>query len=396
METDDKKIVAVMFGGVSPEHEVSVITGIQVLENLEQTKFTGIPVYVAKDGHWYTSDFAGQIENYRNLKDVVDNSQEVTLTFEQELKFVSQKSGIFKKEKLMPIDLAFPCFHGGLGENGGIQGLLEIAGIPYVGSGILGSALGMDKVLMKQIFFQNDLPIAKYLWVYRSEIENDSIQIIQKIEHQLKYPLFVKPASAGSSIGINKAKNYSELANALEVAAHFDQKIIIEEGFEDAKEINISILGNSGGQLIDSVCEEVFAKSGFLNYDDKYQGNSGKSKGMVSTTRQIPAQISNDLTKKIADLAKLAFSSLNCAGLARIDFLVQEKSKELIVLEVNTIPGSLAYYLWEASGLKFKDLISKLIDLADERFVDSQKNIKTFSSNILENFKSGLKNSSKS
>lgn len=392
MEENNIKNIAILFGGKSPEHEVSVITGLQILENMDQTKFAGVPVYIAKDGRWFTSDFAGKIENYKKLEDVITNSEEVLLgRSDNKICLKSTSKKIFGGGKNILIDIVFPAFHGGLGENGGMQGLIENFGIPYVGSGILGSALGMDKVVMKQIFEYNQLPIAKYLWFWRHDLENKHVEIIQKIEKELNYPIFVKPSCAGSSIGIHKVENYQELANALEVAAVFDNKIIVEECFESAREINISIIGNAGDQLNNSVCEEVFAKSKFLNYQDKYVGGSKKSAGMASASRKIPASIPQEIAEKITDMAKLAFEALNCAGLVRIDFLYREKDKKIIILEVNTIPGSMAYYLWEASGLKFTDLISKLIDLAERRHSDQQKNTMTFPSNILKNFKSGLK-----
>lgn len=393
---ENKKTITVLFGGKSLEHEVSVITGLQVLENLDQTKFTGIPVYVAKDGRWFTSDFAGKIENYKKLDNVISNSEEVILARSDGkacLKSASKK--IFSGGTNIQIDLIFPAFHGGVGENGGIQGLTENFETPYIGSGILGSALGMDKVVMKQVFEYTNLPIAKYLWFWRTDLENKHVEIIQKIEKELKYPIFVKPSSAGSSIGIHKVENYQELANALEVAAVFDNKIIVEEGFERAREINISVIGNSGEKLETSVCEEVFAKGNFLDYQDKYVGGSKKSAGMAQASRKIPAEIPTSIAEKITDMAKLAFEALNCAGLVRIDFLYREKDKSIIILEVNTIPGSMAYYLWEASGTKFSEMISKLIDLAEKRFADLQKNTITFPSNILENYKSGLKSGTK-
>lgn len=396
MEENNKKNVAVLFGGVSPEHEVSVITGIQVLENLDQTKFFGIPVYIAKDGRWFSGDFARNIANYKKLDDVITNSEEVILTRQDEkigLKPSSKK--LFGSNKIIPIDCFFPAFHGGVGENGGIQGLCETYNVCYVGSGILGSSLGMDKILMKQIFEYTNLPIAKYLWFWRSDLENKHVEIIQKIERELKYPIFVKPANSGSSIGINRVENYQELANALEIAAVFDNKIVIEESFENAREINISVIGNAGLKLKTSVCEEVFAKGEFLDYQDKYARGSKKSAGMASTARKIPAEIPKGIAEKIAEMAKLAFEALNCAGLARIDFLYREKDQKIIILEVNTIPGSMAYYLWEASNLKFPDMITKLIDLAEKCHADSQKNTATFSSNILARFEIGLKTGAK-
>jgi D-alanine-D-alanine ligase len=284
------------------------------------------------------------------------------------------------------------CFHGGTGENGATQGMLDLAEIPYTGSGVVGSATGFDKVIMKNIFSDNKIPQTKYVWFFRKEFNQNQETVIKKIETNLKYPLFIKPASSGSSVGVSKAHDQKELIQQIEVAAFYDRKIIIEESFENAKEINISVMGNSGEELDCSVCEQVISSGEVLSYDDKYKGDSdktGASRGMASTKRIIPAPLKPETMKKIQELAKTTYSSLDCMGLARIDFMVKEESNEIVVLEVNTIPGSMSFYLWEASGLKFKDMISKLIELALLRKEEDKKTVKSFESNILQNFKTG-------
>lgn len=398
MQTTSKTRLAVMFGGKSPEHEVSIITAIQVMQNADKDIYEIIPIYIAKDGKWYTGQELEKIETYKSLdaiSDVATASSIAPDPTKKGLQITGSRSLVFfQKEQLQTLDVIFPCFHGGLGEGGGFQGFLEITEIPYVGAGLMGAVAGMDKVLMKQLFASNQLPITKYLWFYRNEWTEDEKKVIGNIERTLQYPLFVKPANGGSSIGITKVKTTKELQNAIEVAVLFDRKIIIEEGFEDAQEINISVMGNSGSALQTSVCEEVFSTGELLSFDDKYT-SGGKSSGMASTKRQIPAKLEKEIEKKIQDIAKKAYRAVDCFGLARIDFRVKEKTNEVVILEINTIPGSMSYYLWEASGMSFTHVITKLVELAFERNEDRKKNTTTFSSNILEGYKPGLKTGKK-
>jgi len=383
----DKKRVAVIFGGISPEHEVSVITGLQALENLDKEKFIGIPVYVSKSGELFTGNNLLRIETYRNLLTISQKSQRAQPYLDNKEKGIQPVSNnlIPFRQKIVNIDVIFPCFHGGVGENGAFQGFFDLTNIPYVGSGVLASATGMDKVVMKQLFEQAGLSITKYYWFYRNNWENDQAKILKEIKQKLIFPLFVKPANAGSSIGVAKVKNDEELKNAIEVAFLFDRKVIIEESFE-GREINISVMGNSGSDLEASVCEEVIPSKDLLSYDDKYKSENSKSKGMASTTRKIPASLPKEVEAKIQSMAKLAYETLDCSGLARIDFMFNEKKNQVIVLEVNTIPGSLSFYLWEPKGITFKELLTRLIDLALERHEEAKKLTTSFPTNILEHF----------
>jgi D-alanine-D-alanine ligase len=380
----DKKTVAVIFGGISPEHEVSVITGLQALENLDKEKFVGIPVYVSKDGELFTGDELLKIETYRNLQMICQKAQQVQPYLDQEKKGFQTIGGLLKG-KIIKVDVIFPCFHGGIGENGAFQGLFELLNLPYVGSAVLASATGFDKVITKQLFEQAGLPIAKYYWFYRKAWEKDQEKVLKDIQSKLTFPLFVKPANAGSSIGVSKVKNTDELKNAIEVATLFDRKIIAEEAFV-GREINVSVTGNSGSNLETSVLEEVIPSKDLLSYDDKYNSENGKSKGMASTSRKVPADLPKEIEERILTFAKRAFEVLDCAGLVRIDFMINEKENKIIVLEVNTIPGSLSFYLWEPKGIMFKELLTKLINLSLERFTESQKNTTSFPTNILQNF----------
>jgi D-alanine-D-alanine ligase len=380
----DKKRVAVIFGGISPEHEVSVITGLQALENLDKEKFIGIPIYVSKNGELFTGDSLLKIELYKNLLEIPQKSQRIQPYLDNQRKGF-QTMGGFLKGNIIDVDVIFPCFHGGAGENGAFQGLFDLMRLPYVGSGVLASATGMDKIATKQLFEKAGLSITKYYWFYRKFWDENREKVLKEIKQKLTFPLFVKPANAGSSIGVTKAKNDEELENAIEVALLFDRKVIIEENFT-GREINISVLGNSGNDLETSACEEVFPSKDLLSYDDKYNSENSKAKGMASASRKIPAELPPEMQVKIQSMAKLAYQTLDCCGLARIDFMYDAKRNQIIILEVNTIPGSLAFYLWEPKGIKFKDLLTRLIDLSLERHEEARKITTSFPTNILENF----------
>jgi len=388
-----KKRVAVFFGGKSPEHEVSVITGLQAIENIDRDAFDVLPIYVSKDGRWFSGPELLKVETYRNLGLIPQKTiQEAVIPSDTQknlLPIVKSSLNPFKKSETPTIDVILPTFHGGIGESGSFQGMFDIMNIPYVGPSVLGGALSMDKVVMKQLFLQNNLPITKYLWFYRNDFVENRLNIVQTIETKLKYPLFVKPANGGSSIGTTKAHNRKELENAIEVANVFDKRFIVEESFEDSREINISVIGNSGSIIETSVCEEVFSSGEVLTYEDKYVGGSkkiGSSKGMASTQRKIPADLPKKVIIELEQLAKKAFSILESSGVARVDFLVNKTTNEIVILEINNPPGSLAYYLWEASGISFKKLLTKLIEFAIVRYEDDRKNTVTFSSNILHNY----------
>src|SRR3989344_5389880 len=261
----NRKKIAVIFGGISPEHEVSIITGIQALENIDKEKFEAFPVYVSKDGTLYTGEVLREIESYKNLSNITNKAIQIQPNLnskQSSFTYFSKSLGI-TKQKFIPVDVIFSCFHGGLGENGGFPGLFEIMNIPYVGPGILSSSVGMDKVVMKELFAEAGLPQTSYQWFYRNAWENGRGQILNKVA-KLSYPLFVKPANGGSTVGVTKVKDKKALENAMEVAFLFDRKVIVEEGFA-GREINISVLGNSGSKLETSVCEEVFPSEELLS-----------------------------------------------------------------------------------------------------------------------------------
>ena len=358
--------VAVLFGGRSPEHEVSIITALQIMQNLDKSKYNILPIYVTKAGQFIKGDEKFlKPEYYKNLEQITLDNSKV---------YLENKSLKTKKligESSQKIDCAILSFHGTYGEDGCVQGLLEMAGIPYTGCGVTASAIGMDKLIQKLVFASAGIPQVK-------------------TGNNLKFPVFVKPANGGSSIGITKAKNDKELKNAIEVAKRYDNRVVVEESAEEFMEINISILGNVGGELITSVCEQPVASKEVLTFQDKYQSNS-KSSGMASAKRLIPAPIKPQTAAKISELAKTAFEAIDGAGFARVDFLVSPDEKKIYINEINTLPGSFAFYLWEKTGLTFPKLLDKLIELGRERFTTRNSRITTFSSNILANLKNTLK-----
>jgi len=296
------------------------------------------------------------------------------------------KSGIFKKEvESLKVDVIFPALHGMNGEDGTIQGLLSLANIPYVGCGVMASLVGMDKIIMKDIFKANGIPIVNYTWFLRKEYESKKENVIYNIEQQLKYPLFVKPANLGSSIGISKANNREQLISAIEIAVRYDRKVIIE--VEDLIEINCSVLGTDD-ELNASICEQPVSWKTFLTFDDKYMRN-GNSKGMKSATRKMPAPIPEDKSEEIRKLSIKVFKVLDCAGVSRIDFMMNKNTMNRYVNEINTIPGSLAFYLWEPEGIDFRELINRLIQIAIKNHENQNNNIYTFDTELLKKLSSG-------
>lgn len=378
--------VGVMFGGRSVEHEVSVVTGLQVIENIDRSKYDVTPVYVSKEGDWYTGDELLDIKNFKDIKSLIPKLKKVFMPPVPSLNSLFLypfKTGLFKSQaETIKVDVIFPAFHGMHGEDGTVQGLFELSNIPYVGSAVTGSAVGMDKIIMKDIFKANDIPIVNYTWFLRKDYEKDSSAVMSDIEAKLKYPMFVKPANLGSSIGISKAKNRDELVNSIEIAIRYDRKIIVEEGVGNPVEINCSCLG-SDDEVTPSVCEMPVNWEEFLSFDDKYM-RSSSSKGMKSAARKVPAPLPDEKTEEVQRLAVKVFKVLDCSGISRIDFLMEKDSMKVYVNEINTMPGSIAFYLWEPAGVSFRELIDRLIKLAIDKNAQRNKNIYTYDSELLE------------
>lgn len=373
--------VGILFGGVSVEHEVSIISALQAIKNMDLNKYEIIPIYIDKKGVWHTGEILKDINIYKDMDELKRFTNECILV-NKENKFYLQTTGLFKRYKY-EIDIIFPIVHGTNVEDGKLQGYLETINVPYVGSDVLASALGQDKVAQKAIYEVNKLPILPYIWFYDYEYNNDSEEYLKKI-NQLGYPVIVKPANLGSSIGIAVAKNEDELQKAIKDAINYDRKILVEKCLTDLKEVNISVLGNY--QSIDtSLIEEVNNSHHILTFDDKYL-NGNKTKGMSGSSRKIPADISKKMQEEIVDIAKKAFLALGNSGVVRIDFLIDNETKKVYINEINTCPGSLSFYLWEPSNKKYSELLDELIKIGIRNYQYKQKKINSFDSNILSNF----------
>lgn len=377
--------IGVLYGSRSVEHEVSVITALQAMDALDPARYQVIPLYLTKDGEWYTGDALRKLEIYQQGK---EGRRALTRVFLSPI----PNQGILQTEERgrffgfggggarLQIDLAFPCVHGTLGEDGTLQGLFELAEIPYVGSGVLASALGMDKIAMKAAFRSAGLPIIDCAVIRRDEWRTQPDTVIERLEGTVGYPAFIKPANLGSSVGITRATDRATLHSALEVAAAYDRRILIEKGLEGAVDINCSVLGHDD-DLRASVCEQPVSWESFLSYEDKYL-RGGKAQGMKGQSRRIPAPISTELSGQIQQIAKQAFQAIDAAGVARIDFLLT-RDGQVYLNEINTLPGSLAFYLWEASDLPFPRLLDRLVEIALARHETRKQTTYTFDSTLL-------------
>lgn len=383
-----KKRVGLFFGSRSVEHEISIITAMQVYNAIDKTKYSVIPIYISKKGDWFTGDALLKIDSFKNLSNIPKISQKITgIKITNDNILTLETEGILSKKIF--IDIAFSVIHGTYGEDGKLQGIFEMLNVPYVGCGVLSSSIGMDKVIMKEIFKSNNLPIVNYLWFTRDEWEINKDGILDKIENSLNYPIFIKPANLGSSIGITKAEKREEIVNGIEIAKYYDSKIIVEEGVKNLREINCSVMGNI--EVMPSKLEEVKTQKIFLDYDSKYKLFSKGGSKSKSSSHIIPAELSEEKTKEIQELAVRAFKAIDCKGIARVDFLLDSQSEKVYINEINTMPGALSFYLWEASGIPFNKLIDNLINIAIEVFEDKNKNITSIDTDVLlQNYK-GLK-----
>ena len=380
--------LGVIFGGESVEHEVSIISAVQAMNKMDTAKYEIIPIYITKDKKWYTGEILKDIETYQDMSLLKRYSKNVVL-IEKKGRFVLQSQGFFKNE-VKELDLVFPIVHGTNVEDGVLQGYLRTVGIPFVGSDVLASAIAQDKVVQKQIFECSKLPITDYVWFYDSEYLEDSEEIIKKVK-KLGYPVIVKPASLGSSVGIGTAHDEEELKSRIEDAINYDTKIVVEEMVKNLTEDNISVVGNYEKQDL-SVIEEVISDNDLLTYEDKYinGGKKGSSKGMLSATRKIPADLTQKQEEQVKEIATQAFKALNSSGNVRIDFLVDKKTKKIYINEVNSCPGSLAFYLWEPLNIDYTELLDRMINIAIKNYKKRLNKTYSFDTNILQGF-SGTK-----
>ena len=373
--------VGVIFGGRSVEHDVSIVTAHQVMAALAD-RHEVVPIYITRDGRWLSSPALNDLAVYKNERwdDLGDEA------------FIPPSTGYgglfipgrgLKRGRRVPLDVAVPSIHGTHGEDGTLQGVLELAGIPYTGSGVTGSAMGMDKVAMKAAFRAVGLPVVPHELVDAGDLDADDRAVVDRLERAVGYPAFVKPAQAGSSVGIGRARSAGELLDALEVARRYDRRILIEPSMEGCIEINCSVLGGGTRPSKASVCEQPVAWEEFLTFSNKYL-RGDKPKGMASQERRIPAPISDALTKQVQDNAVRAFDAINASGVARIDSFVNEDTGDTWVMEINTTPGSFSFYLWEPSGVRFDELVQTLIDIALEEHDKKSELMFSFDSGLLE------------
>ena len=387
--------VAVFFGCRSVEHEVSIISAVQAMRAMNRDKYDITPVYVTKQGVMYSSSAMFEIENFRDIGKLLGESEEVTFVKKADGVFmhpVNRKA--FRKVKEVKIDLAFPIVHGTNCEDGTIAGYFEFLGLPYISCDIISAAVGMDKAVFKDVLSAAGLPVLGCVRFTAREYMLGGAEISEKIKTQVGFPLIVKPINLGSSVGISKVKTENELDEAIRLAMSFADRILVERAVCNLREINCSVLGD-GDDCAASVCEEPFMHDEILSYKDKYEGGAkdGPSKGMASLGRKIPADIPDELSERIRDISCRIFKAIGASGVVRIDYLLDNKSGEIYANEINTIPGSLAFYLWEATGTKYSELIDKLVDTAFRRERKRENLRYTIDTNILSGVSFGSKGS---
>ncbi|PIQ68991.1 MAG: D-alanine--D-alanine ligase [Candidatus Taylorbacteria bacterium CG11_big_fil_rev_8_21_14_0_20_46_11] len=374
------KTIAVIFGGKSAEHDVSIITAhIPIIDSLKAAgNFHIWPIYITKEGDWYSDKAMNDLKFFKqpDYEAILKKQKKLQLSFDNGLTIIWPGF----HEKKVKIDVVFTAMHGTYGEDGSLMGFLRMANVPFVGSDMTASAVAMDKAFTKQVLEHEGVPVVPFVWFTKKEYEQNKQLFLEKIA-RLKYPLFVKPVHLGSSIGMTKVKNAAELENAIEVALHYDDKVLVEEGVENLIEVTLPIMGND--ELTLASVERPLNKTEFFDFKDKYLSGGKKGGGVNNQYSEIPANIGDDLTKQVQELGKRTYKILGCAGTARVDFLIDDLTKKVFVNEVNLLPGSLYAHNWKKSGVSGVELVTKLIALAEERFSAEQKLTHTFSSDIL-------------
>lgn len=377
-----KTKIAVFFGGRSTEHEISVISACQAMAAIDRDKYEVIPVYITKEGHWYTGSALTEVANYRNINTLLQQSAEVYMKpVYGDYNLYTAKKKLFGSDVVTTLDLAIPVLHGSNGEDGIFEGVLETIGIPYAGCNTLASANGMDKITMKMILAADGIPVVDYVWFTDRQWGSSRDEIIAKIEDKLGYPVIVKPANLGSSVGIGRATNREELIERIDDAQRYSTRIIVEDMVEQLQEINCAVLGDAD-EHITSVLEEPIKSGEILSYTDKYMGGTKTQQGMQAAAKRIPADLPEDETKRIQHFAAETFRVLGCHGVSRVDVMVDRATRKIYVNEINTIPGSLSFYLWEAAGINFSELMERLVRLALKRKRAQSAKTVSYSANI--------------
>jgi D-alanine-D-alanine ligase len=394
MQSTRKTTVAVLFGGRSVEHEVSIITGHQIMDALEVAGYLLLPIYLTKEGVWYAGPSLNNVKQYGDPSfspDKLQDAHRVSLSPDRSIRQLlpnpDSNKGLFKKSPRLWADVFFPAIHGTFGEDGSLQGLFEMADVAYVGSDVLGSAMGMDKIRMKALFRDSGIPVLSCLSISQEEWEGDGQAFITKVEGSYKYPVIVKPASLGSSIGVQRCEDASSLKDAIELALQLNERALVERALVDFVEVNCSVIGPPEKA---SVCEQPCLSEEVLTFDAKYKRGRKSAKtgnaegGMASLDRIIPAPISSELTSQIQQLSTQAFRLIGASGVARLDFLLEKNGESFYLNEINTMPGSIAFYLWEASGVPFDELVAKCVNMALDRQRVRARTRFSFETNLLQ------------
>ena len=373
-----------MFGGNSTEHEISIISAVQAMLSLDREKYDVLPLYITKDSRFFTGEALLSIENYKNIPALLKKCTEVTIVKEGDVAGVYRfPQKLFGKNKLGYIDVAFPIVHGTNVEDGVLAGYIEMLGLPYVGCDVASSALGMDKFAMKSVFKDAGIPVLPAK-MYTTEDYTDTDTLIGKIEGEFTYPVIVKPVNLGSSIGISVASDRDALVKSLDTAFSFAEVVLVERAITNLREINCAVLGDRTAAEA-SECEEPISGDEILSFTDKYISGAkdGGAKGMASVKRKIPAPLSESEREEIRALAVKAFKTLGASGVARIDFMIDRDENKLYLNEINTIPGSLSFYLWEPLGVPYAELLDRMVALALKRKRDRARLTYSFESNVL-------------
>lgn len=384
--------LAIIFGGRSVEHEISVLSAQQCIAAIDKDKYTIIPIYISKQGQWYTGDKLLDLKQYCDIDQLLAQSVQIVVNQNAGAYHICKEvAGLFGRKHIATIDIAIPVTHGTYGEDGCLQGLLETMNIPYVGCNVLSSAITMDKIATKMLLRSANVQVLDDMWFYAHEWIKNKDEVVARIKQKFNYPIIVKPSNAGSSVGVSSVDSDDQIEDAIDLAVSMSQRILVEPKVVNLKEVNCSLLGDAEEVEV-SVCEEPIRGDAILSYQDKYISGAKskfggvKSGGMSSAKRKIPADISDALSQQIKVMAKQAFVALNCSGVVRIDFLIDQNTQQVYLCEVNTIPGSLSFYLWQPMGLDFTALVEKLIGLALKRHRQNSNLSVSYNTNILRNF----------
>lgn len=384
--------VGVIFGGETVEHEVSIISAVQAMGQIDKEKYDVVPIYISKDRTWYTGKMLMEMDVYKDFETLKRYAKKVTLVKRENGFFLTSINGLFRRD-VEELDIVLPIVHGKGAEDGSLAGYLDSVGIPYAGPKMLGAALGQDKVVMKQVMASCGLPIVDYTWFYDTEYLEDSSKILKDIK-KVGYPVIVKPANLGSSVGITVVKKEKDIEKAIDEAIKYDTKIVVEKMVDNLVEVNQAVLGNYEMQELSAIAE-MLTDNDFLTYEDKYIGGGKKSGGkkvsakganMSNSAMNIPAKLDKTVEKKVNQLSLDTFRALNLRGVARVDYLINKKTKEVYINEPNTIPGSLSFYMFKAIGKSYTELLDDIITMTIKDYKNEHKKTTSFESNILSTY----------